>query len=104
MSSEDNDTEIADIIAQLQQLQLQQSILLTRLARSQDRNTEREYLDTVSEIPREFQIGDRVRIINPTRFQQNKGVVVKITEHRVSVKPQIGINISRSPHNLILEN
>ena len=106
--SNDSESDIADIIAQLQHLQLQQTNLLEQLARSQIQNTaseplEREYFDTAAEVPRDFQIGDRVRILNPKRFQANKGTIIRIGESRVTIKPPIGRNIQQSPNNLILD-
>ena len=100
-----NDQEIADIIAQLQQLQLQQSVLLTRLAGISERNAEGEFFDTTADTPpREFQVGDRVRIFNPHRFQAKKGVIVSIGEGRITVRASNGTRIQRSPGNLILDN
>ena len=108
--SNDNEQDIADIIEQLQQLQLQQSVLqtqqsalLTRLTRSRQADNERENVDTAADIPREFRVGDRVIINNPGRLQAKRGVVIKIGASRVTVKPRIGANIQRSPNNLALE-
>jgi uncharacterized protein YydD (DUF2326 family) len=108
--SNDNEQDIADIIDQLQHLQLQQSViqtqqsaLLTRLTRNRQRNSEREHSDTAADIPREFRIGDSVIINNPGRLQAKRGVIVKIGASRVTVKPRIGANIQRSPNNLTLE-
>jgi hypothetical protein len=97
------DQDVADIIDQLQRLQLQQSILLTQLARSNERSAEREYFDATADIPREFQVGDRVIINNPGRFQAKKGIIIKIGASRITVKPKNGANIQRSPNNLTLD-
>ena len=104
MDSGTNDQEIADIVAQLQQLQLQQSVLLTRLTGISERNTEAEFFDTAADTPREFRIGDRVRIFNPHRFQAKKGVIVSIGEGRITVRASNGTRIQRSPGNHILDN
>jgi hypothetical protein len=108
--SNDDEQDLADIIEQLQQLQLQQSVLqtqqsvlLTRLTRSRQRDTEREHSDSAADIPREFRVGDRVIISNPGRFQAKRGVITKIGAGRVTIKPRSGANIQRSPNNLILD-
>ena len=101
--SNSNEKEIADIVEQLQQLQLQQSILLTRLSHINERDTEREYFDAATDSPRDFKIGDRVRIINPKRFQAKKGVIINIGEGRITIKTHNGTKIQRSPDNLVHE-
>ena len=101
--SNDNEQDISNIVAQLQQLQLQQSVLLTRLSRIHERSTERDYYDAAADTPRDLRIGDRVRILNPKRFQAKKGVVTNIGEGRVTVKAPNGTKIQRSPENLMLE-
>jgi hypothetical protein len=101
--SSDNEQDIADIVEQLQQLQLQQSVHLTRLAGISQRNTEREYFDAAADTPRELRVGDRVIINNPGVFQPKRGVIIKIGASRITVKPRSGPNIQRSPNNLILD-
>jgi hypothetical protein len=102
--SNDDEANIASIIAQLQELQLQQSVLLTRLATIHGRNTEGEYFDASADTPRDFQLGDRVRILNPNRFQPRKGVIVHIGEGRITVQAPNRIKVQRAPNNLVLEN
>ena len=53
MSSND-EQDIADVIARLQELHLEQSVLLTRLASLNRRNTEGEYFDATADTPRDF--------------------------------------------------
>jgi uncharacterized protein YydD (DUF2326 family) len=105
-----NEQDIEEIINQLQRLQLQQSALqtqqsalLTRLTRSRSEVNERENPDIAAGTPREFRIGDRVIINNPGRLQPKRGVITKIGNSRVTVKPRIGLDIQRSPNNLTLE-
>ena len=78
--SNNSEQDIAYIVAQLQELQLQQSVLLNRLAGINERNTEGEFFDTTTDTPRDFRIGDRVRITNPKRFQAKKAVIINIGE------------------------
>jgi seryl-tRNA synthetase len=98
MSSE---KEIADIVAQLQRLQLQQSELLQRITQvSEENNTNAAQQ---ANAPREFAICDRVRIINPNRFQANRGRIIKIGPSRITVLTENGTKINRAAKNLILE-
>ena len=102
--SNTDEHDIADIVEQLQELQLQQSVLLTRLAGITGRNTESEFFDTATNTPRDFRIGDRVRITNPKRFQAKKGVIINIGEGRVTLRAHNGTKIQRSPDNLVFDN
>ena len=103
-TSNSDEQDIADIIAQLQQLQLQQSILLTQLASINNRNTEREFFDATADAPRDFRIGNRVRILNPKLFQAKRGVIINIGNSRITLQARNGTKVQREPHNLILEN
>jgi hypothetical protein len=102
MSSND-DQDIAAIIEQLQQLQLQQSVLLTRLATINGRNAEGEYFNATADPPRDFQIGDRVRVLNPKRFQPKKGVIIAIGSGRITVQAPNRTTVQRAPDNLVHE-
>ena len=102
--SNNDEQDITDIVVQLQELHLQQSILLTRLASINERNTEGEYYNTATDTPQDFQIGDRVRITNPKRFQAKKGVIINIGEARVTIRAPNGTKIQQAPENLILDN
>ena len=109
--SNNNEKDIADIVVRLQQLQIQQSILLDQLSRINEGNTEAENNNTAPDsnhaapdTPRDFQIGDRVRILNPGRFQARRGVITNIGESRVTVKAPNGTKIQRAPNNLVLDN
>jgi hypothetical protein len=99
-----DEQDIASIVAQLQQLQLQQSVLLTRLATINDRNSEREFFDATADTPRDFQVGDRVRVVNPKLFQPRKGVITNIGDSRITIQGQNGTKVQRAPYNLVLEN
>jgi hypothetical protein len=107
--------EIADIVEQLKQLNIQQSNLINRLGQLNESNASRL---TTPSLPfavahrappvtvNEFAIGDRVRIKNPGLLQPSSGIVTKITAKRISVKGQTGSRFSiiqRAPKNLILE-
>ena len=98
-----NEQNIADIVEQLQQLQLQQSTLLAELARLNPRNTERGAPDDTASAPRALKVGDRVIINNPGRFQPSKGVIIRIGDSQITVKANNGTKIQRSPNNLILD-
>ena len=106
-----NEQEIAEIVIQLQRLQLQQSELLHRLAQSgensgENNNTAQQASTTraapPASAPSEFAIGDQVRIANPNRFQANKGRIIKIGD-RITVITKNGTKIQRAAKNLILE-
>ena len=98
--------EVQDLIAQLQQLQLQQNGLLARLesARRQETETvdngndstraaivESDDRENDAEKVRPFSIGDRVIITNPNRalFQANRGVITRIGA-RITVETKNG--------------
>lgn len=112
--------DVQRLIESLQSLQLQQSDLLVRLqaARNREARAGRETAQTAgTEEPRrhtvqpdrverrapgEFVIRDRVRIINPGFLQPNEGIVVKITDTRVTVQTESGRKIVRAHKNLRL--
>ena len=99
-----NEQDIANIIGQLQRLQIQQSELLVELARLNERNNETETTAAeVSDTPRDFIEGDRVRILNPKRYQARRGIITKIGDSRITVQAADGTKIQRAPHNIVLE-
>jgi dsDNA-specific endonuclease/ATPase MutS2 len=114
---EDKKDEIQELVRELQQLQLRQSEILVRLERASrnERNTGQneganEYArrpedkrTTRTDESREFVIGDKVRVINPGRFQTNRGVIVKIGASRITLRTKSGGNIQRAPKNLIFD-
>ena len=111
-----SDSNVKEIIAQLQRLQLEQNVLILRLAHANERESgqgatnERESnhgaTDTVipPDATREFVVGDRVRIKNPGRFQANNGTITKIGASRITVQTKSGAKISRAPKNLDFED
>jgi hypothetical protein len=113
----DND-EVQHIIHQLKSLQIQQTALILRLERARDRETrtgsDHEARTNVAETrasivanvvePREFVIGDRVRIKNPNLFQTDRGTITKIGASRITVRTRSGTKIIRAPKNLIIED
>ena len=106
MSNNNNDQEIAAVIAQLERLTLQQSELIQRLSQLHRGNPNLTPTPTV--IPpiaaQEFVIGDRVRITNPGRFQTNTGIVHKIGSNRITVETSSGTKIIRAAKNLVHHN
>jgi dsDNA-specific endonuclease/ATPase MutS2 len=96
--------EVQDLIEQLKNLQLQQTELLARLERARINEARRTGIqDKEESSTREFAIGDKVRIKNPTRFQVNQGVITKIGSSRITVHTKTGSKILRAPKNLVLE-
>ena len=91
------DRDIKEIVTQLQRLQLQQATLISRLG-SISESEARENDNTA----REFVVGDRVRIKNPSLFQATIGKIVRIGT-RITVQASNGKKIVRAPKNLILE-
>ena len=94
-----SDQSIADIVAQLNQLQLQQSELLTQLTGLSGRNAIPVVVDGTQS---EFQVGDSVRILNPRGPQANTGVISKISANRITVTTASGSKIIRAYHNIAL--
>jgi transcription antitermination factor NusG len=99
MNSEQD--ELEDIIAQLQQLQIQESNLILRLERL-NRSGDRRPSNSPN-TPREFSIGDSVRIINPRPLQAKKGIITKIntSTDRITVEAKNGSKIIRASHNIV---
>jgi hypothetical protein len=115
----DNTQEIQEIVSQLQELQLQESELLERLAQLSDgvsHNDIRTQGDTVNTLtlsihPKRlrdkihikdpiFVIGNRVQIKNPRFLQPTEGVIIKITAKRITVEASNGTTIVRAPKNI----
>jgi hypothetical protein len=100
--------DIKNIIEQLQRLQIQQDALLARLGALSDDNEARPTSARATRVqpdtPREFAIGDRVRILNPARYQANRGTIIRIGTSRITVETRRGAKIVRAPHNLVLED
>ena len=103
-----NEQDIADIVIQLQRLQLQQSELLQRIVQvSEENNTARPARAPRTAQPsntrREFVIGNRVRIINPQPSQPPTRTITKIGIVRLTVTADNGTKINRIAKNLVLE-
>jgi hypothetical protein len=111
----DNENEIESIIIQLKSLQLQQTELLVRLERARstetgtgaaDSGTRTSAIETRGSIaqPKDFGIGDRVRIKNPNRFQTDRGTITNIGAKRITVQTRSGTKILRAPKNLTIDD
>ena len=115
----DNTQEIQDIVTQLQELQLQESELIERLAQLSDgvshddthTNTAvtptpqintRPTRDDILIRDSTLVIGSRVQIKNPRFLQPIEGVVTKITNKRVTVQAPNGSTVVRAHKNIIL--
>jgi hypothetical protein len=102
-----NRQDITDLVNQLQRLQLQQSELLQRLtlASEENNNNTARAAQPTTNTPREFIVGDRVRITNPNRFQTRIGIcrVTKIGPSQITVLAANGTKIHRAAKNLVLE-
>jgi transcription antitermination factor NusG len=117
--------EVQELIQQLSRLQLQQTDLLARLGRAREVETRTSLespiiSDTTTSADvlnqqlrqgtsrenqrRRFRIGDKVRILNPGRFQANKGEITKIGESRVTIKTWSGSKLQRAPKNITLDH
>jgi hypothetical protein len=103
--------EISEITRQLEQLQLQQTELLRRLARlTENRRSSTQGSATIPReatpeptAPGEFVIGDKVRVTNPGPFQQDKGVIVRIGD-RITVSTRNNKKVVRDAKNLVLQD
>ena len=100
---------VQDIIRQLKGLQLKQTELLARLELARSKEQEERTVTVVNNKvtsnvneTRPLAIGDKVRIINPSPFQVNKGVVIKIGTSRVTVLTESGTKILRAAKNLVI--
>jgi hypothetical protein len=102
-----NDQDVKDIIAQLQDLQIQQATLISRLERLSEGGG-RENVSGPIPVPngktRVFEIGDGVPIRNPRRLQANRGKIVRIGASRITVEAKNGTMIVQAPKNLSFNN
>jgi hypothetical protein len=101
----DEDQDVSQIVKQLKRLQLQQATLLTRLERLSQEGADRNETGPTTgpatrDPPRAFQIGDRVQIRNPGRFQPSTGTIHKIGQSRITVIAANGTKITRAPKNI----
>jgi hypothetical protein len=93
--------EIKEIIAKLQSIQIQETVLLQRLERLSGTDNSHTFVPPANtQATREFKIGDLVRIKNPKPFQSKKGKVVKIGTNRITIQSTNGSKIVRAPSNL----
>ena len=122
MNTRSNTLEIQEIVEQLDKLQTQQSVLIKRLGQLTSANgvppTEEaseasdEPTRTITESGYERDlfpasipvliVGQQVRIKNPRVGQPDRGIITKITLHRITVQAANGILVARSPKNLVL--
>ena len=105
---DDEQNEIRDIVAQLKRIQITESTLLQRLevlsGTSVEHNrTDKHKSDTQGNTKRGFEIGDKVRIVNPRPFQPRQGTIIKIgvRTDRLTVLSENGTKIIRASSNLI---
>jgi hypothetical protein len=95
---------VQELIAELNQLQIQQTALLVRLDTAIGNETTLfGGSDQGTQRPRDFSIGDNVTIKNPNPFQSNEGTITKIGKRRVTVTTQKGQKILRDPKNLTIK-
>ena len=94
-----NEQDIQEIARQLKHLHLQQSELIQRLGQLVENSNNPP---TPNNTPREFAIGDRVRILNPGRFQTSMGIITKISPRRITIQSLNGKDIIRAPKNITL--
>ena len=104
----DEQDEIRDIVAQLKRIQITESILLQRLGELSGTDgghtrTDQQKSDTQEGTTRGFEIGDKVRIINPRPFQPKQGTIKKIgvSTDRLTVQSKNGTKIIRASSNLV---
>ena len=104
----DEQDEIRDIVAQLKRIQIEESILLQRLGELSETDgghtqTDHQKSDTQEGTTRGFEIGDKVRIINPRPFQPKQGTIIKIgvSTDRLTVQSKNGTKIIRASSNLV---
>jgi hypothetical protein len=96
--------EIKEIVAKLQQIQIQETELLQRLERLSITDSLTSGSPTTrTQTSREFRIGDLVQVKNPKPFQIKKGHIIKIGAgtNRITVQSKNGSKIVRAPSNLI---
>lgn len=100
---------VDELIRQLETLRVREDTLLRQIIRARARESQQE--QGTSGADREaarYYIGDRVRIVNPTRGligrpvtdRDRIGTVTKITRKRVFLQTDNGVNTNRAPENL----
>ena len=99
---------VDEIIKELEQLTLRQSIALKEL--SSINNAKEDRKERIDEW--DFPIGGKVRILNPkkafyhggrnTRPRDEFGTVVKVTKFRVHIELDSGLTVQRSPKNVAI--
>jgi hypothetical protein len=117
MNSEQDGIE--DLIEKIQELQIQQTDLLIRLRQARNKGTQAtgnrnagasaagkpdENRSAPASTTRKLEVGDKVIIRNPRRFQANRGVITKLGASRNTVRTRSGTKILRAPWNLILDD
>ena len=69
----------------------------TKQSSAQDKDTNR----TAAVHGSGYHIGDKVEIINPSRGQENQGVIIGVTkDNLLKIKPEVGKYIKRLPKNV----
>jgi hypothetical protein len=106
MSNEDN---IDNLLEQLNTLRIAETEIIRKIVNARARNTIQLNTDNNNNVERdaipintnnELKIGDNVIILNPRRYQEDRGVICKISETRITVKPKRGIKIVRAHKNI----
>jgi hypothetical protein len=101
------DAELERLFTLLQRLRIEEGLVIQRIKdctrhqqqiNNETNESREEETDENSEA--ELQIGDNVRILNPRRFQEDTGIITKISETRVTITPRRGIKIVRDPKNV----
>jgi hypothetical protein len=100
-----NNRDVKDFITQLQNLQIQQATLISRLeCLSEGGENTSGPTPVPTSTTREFKIGDhRVRIRNPRRLQVIRGKIVRVGASRITVEAKNGTTIVRAPKNLYFD-
>lgn len=95
-----NDREIQNIVEQLQNLQIRQATLVSRL---EELNRNKKNKRNTGDTPRPLEVGDWVRVLNPRPFQARRGKITKIGK-RVTILTAAGDPIVRAAQNLQRED
>lgn len=108
-----NDREVTELLEQLRDLHIQQSVLVGRIINIANREQVHEATattPTATAVPttytatgdRPYQIGDQVKINNPRPLQFKYGTVKRIGATQITVESSTGKTLSRLPKNLTL--
>ena len=102
--------EVQGLIEELKQLHIQQSEVLTRLEKAREKEQKKEVGgaakapadQTKQELDenRDFEVGQEVRIKNPSFLQTDRGTIYKIGQSRITVQTKSGSKIQRAPKNI----